>query len=260
MRELDEDSGKSIRDYSAVQQFISVGHWHQLLDPSLGKEIQAQEIKAGQGDGAACGQRVLLNISALPLEGIALPETFELPESALEFIIGDGSAHEAFDRGVRGMRQNGVRHIAVGERVIIPNSDEVKRAYGFALSLQRLEPFLDDPAQFEATRQSVGRGHLADCGDRVAFALTSDEDASIAFEATLTIGNAEYGHGIDRALIGLGVGGETLLRLPPAYLPAALDAFPPPLQEALAQNALVRLQRIFYEAEATQELHEPTEE
>lgn len=231
--------GPKIDDYPVFADFVSTRHWHELLDPSLGRGIEVQEITKGEGDYAACGQQVTLAISAIALQDQDLPKDAAPPEAPVTFTIGDGTKHEAFDRGARGMMRGGVRQILVGARLFDPKADPNLR-YPFELKLLALSPYLAAPNRYEAKPLSTGVGTPARCGDTIRAELSMPKQKPAAM--LLTIGESSWGHGVDRALIGMRPHDVKQLTLPTEYLPKNTANFPLPI----TQNTLAQIKRLPY--------------
>lgn len=236
---IQEGDAPRIDDYPAFAQFVSVGNWRKQLNPDLGKAIETQEISQGKGVIAVCGQSVTLSAKAIVLGDVAMPEHFQMPKQPMHFTIGDGTASELFDRGVRGMQSGGVRQILAGAW-LIDESLPPNQFFPFEFTLNALSPQLTDAATFKAITQQEGIGTPALCGDTIKIALTNE--AGETHEAVIELGKSRFGHGIDRAALGIRMGERRSVQLPKPFLNAQGSEFP----FKKAENTLVQLTRLPY--------------
>lgn len=234
------DGGTTIKNYPLLSDFISAARWQLLLDPSAGKGIEVQQLRAGEGDFAGCGQRVTANIKPIATQDTKLPEGFELPKAPVSFVVGDGSQHPILDRGVRGMHRGEQRQILAGARWI-DDAAPIDVRYPFEIELLELEPYLAKPEQYEAKFVMVSAGVPALCGDKVALRLEV-QGRQEPIETVITLGEGALGHGIDRALVGMRPNGVKQLSVPSEYLPKDRSVFP----WLTSQNLLAQITRLPY--------------
>lgn len=232
------------KQYPALDNFVSLDRWHVSLNPSAGKDVQIRDIEPGEGDFAACGQTVTLTIKPV--------DAPEAEPQRKRFTIGDGSAPRGFDLGVRGMRRGAVREVAMGPRLINPQAAPDDPPTRFILVLDKLTPYLAEPDAFTVTTSAAGSGYPAGCGDAVMLTgrqIDAQGETREAFLEPLlfTIGAGEFGHGIDRAVIGMRVGELRRATVPRAYLP-----HPSPFQvDDKDEFIIVELARLAYDAPRT---------
>lgn len=247
---VNEETGEAqltIKKYDAITDFVDVDRWRMIANPNLGRDLDYVEKLEGEKDHAACGQRVTLAIKAIDGEGLALRDNL-VSEVPINFAIGSGDM--PWDRAVRGMKEGGVRDIQVGPRMFNPEAAHDDPPSRFELILQSLEPNLDGGMSFSHTREKRGMDVPISCGEEGRFAVTiwsSDnselskhtEDNSIQHR----LGSGEFGHGLDRGLVGMQIGEVRKLIIPPAYQVSS-DALIFPKDEI----AIVEVKRLPYKA------------
>lgn len=242
----------TFRRYEAIQEFSNLDEWIKVANPSYGRFIETKEIRVGEQDFAACGQKVRLKIKAVPQEEQVLPDALSPPEP-VEFTVGIDAPLEAWDRGVRGMRKGGIRNIIAGPRLVFDDVDDpdAPPVY-FELNLLDVQPNVapDQPAfgYTKVKRVVVSTGTPVSCGDDVALLVklydkegktlyTTEKDGPLRYR----VGTGAYGHGMDRGLIGMHVHEERRLIIPPPYQPQQ-SKLPFPKDEI----AIVELMRVPY--------------
>lgn len=252
-----KETDYSLKRYEAIQQFTDTDEWARQVYPSYGKEIRYQEITKGQGDVAACGQKVTIGVTAYYEEGKPI-EAFLRPEEPFSFTIGVDAPNEAWGRGVRGMRVGGVRKLNVGARLVYPDTEKPPiKQYEFDIHLLNMEPLASNPAfAFSHSVVQEGLGDGLKCGDEAEI-LTHIWSASgkLLFTTndrepiTLTLGRSQYGHGFDRGLVGLKHGEIRKLTLPPEYQNQLIepDVFRIPFPSN--EIAIVEVMRVPYKGE-----------
>lgn len=247
-----EDAALKVENYPLLNQAITLDYWQQAINPGLGTELRVAEINAGEGDGAACGQRVVLAVRQPTAEESPQPIPAEmLPEAPLEFTLGDGTVRVLWDRGARGMRRGEVRFLNASSLWL--EGDERELRYDAVLELQALTPFLAEGApQQQQVNLREGMGVPISCGDAIGlhFRLL-DAQGEVVYQlpeiVPYRVGSGVYGHGIDRGLIGLQKHGLRRLQIPPAYHAGARDDVPFPSE----QIAIVEILPVAYKESQT---------
>lgn len=249
--------------YAAIEQFTDMGRWYRVLYPGFNRDLEYHDIVEGEGDGAACGQKVTLEV-----EDDAAPDEENRKKEPVEFVIGFGSV-EAWDRGVRGMKLNGKRNIKVGARLVNRDEQALNAPdHVFTLKLTSLSPALPAdavPQSFTTVREGVGDATL-NCADTGALKVRLwSNDGTLVYESgkepiVIRVGSAQLGHGVDRGVVGMLMGEVRQLMIPPAYQPKAGD-IPFPRNEI----AIVEVMRIAYKEpenkpSTEEQPHEPDSE
>jgi len=257
----------SLKRYEVIQEFSDIDRWMRIANPDYNRTIEVQELKPGSGDKAACGQRVTLEIHALPLEGQTLRSEWQ-PQKPVRFTIGRGEVIEAWDRGVRGMQLGGVRRVIAGARTLDPdNTDIDARPAVFDFKLKALEPQATAEGSdfyYQILNPGVEDRQFAlpfSCGGRAAVRVISMEsaDGSLLYEGgpedieRFTLSSGIYGHGFDRGLIGMYAAEIRRLSIPPAYQPQGESPLPFPRDKLV----IVEVQRVPYKEEVPTDMSLP---
>lgn len=256
----------SIKRYEVIQNFADVDGWLKAANPDYNQDIQFEEIKVGTKDIAACGQTVTMKATQIPEEGQAADPALSTAEP-LTFTIGDGKALKAWDLGVRGMREGGIRRLWAGARLVNPQEENYEASsFAFTLELQTITPNLPENSPlfvFESDRGDKRmRGVPVDCGQeaRVSLKLLNTEN-KVLYERTendpltVMIGQSTYGHGLDRGLTGMFPLESRRITVPPAYQ-LKNSEIPYPLNEI----AIVEAKRLPYNVVPKEEKAAPDDE
>lgn len=250
----------SFEQYPAIKDFTNVNRWRGFVNPSRGREIEFQDIESGSGDGATCGQQARFTVT--DSEGFEdQPE--QLPEQPFTLTL-DGN-DDAFRRAVLGMREGGLRQVIIGARFF--GGEPTDAPYHYTIRMEKLTPSAGDRVGFSGQTLEKGTGNPAFCGEPVRVYLrvwSADNKELYRSEENVPLdvllGQGEYGHGIDRGLVGIRIGEVRRLMIPPAYQPKGGDiAFP------RSELAIVEVIRVPYKNNETQpetntnpeEQHEP---
>lgn len=250
--EQGDPSATSIKRYEVLQQFADVDGWLKIANPNYNRDIRFEELRVGTKEQAACGQTVEMTAAHLPEEGEE-PNPSLSAKTPIRFVIGDGSQLDAWDRGVRGMREGGIRRLWAGPKLVNPDEESLDApAVVFDLELRKLTPNLpedSEPFGFVSNRKAERPlGTPLDCGDEARISLRLlDKDGKTLYEQpenaplVFTIGESTYGHGLDRGLIGAFPTESRRIGLPPAFQ-LKNDTIPYPLNEI----AIVEVTRLPY--------------
>lgn len=252
----------TIKKYDVLRKFGDIDQWRRVANPSYARDIRYEDLKEGIGDFAACGQQVTVHVVAYPDQDKRVtPEL--MPQKPVKFTIGDKSVPEAWDRGVRGMREAGERRVWAGARLVFPEiTDPDADPVVFDFQLQSMTPNLasgDKPLVHKIT--GPGAGHPVSCGEEIwVRARVIAADKSVKYESPedaplhFVLGDGTYGQGFDRGLVGMNEGEVRQLMIPAPYLPKGNVI--PFLGD---ENAVVEVQRLAYnEKKSSKEPeHEP---
>ncbi len=263
-----EEEDLGLKNYPEIKEFFSIDRWHRVIDPEFASDVDYEEIREGTGDIAMCGQQVTVKITYLEKrareEGIEdyYQMSPEAPEEPITFIIGDGTTRESWQLGVRGMKLGGTRFLAFGPKLVWPHKefDDVDAPMvPFLFELKDLSPRANETLRFSSETIVKGiepyRGlHVhASCGDEIAFLLRLYNAAGVLLYDSqvqggpfvTTVGQGEFGHGIDRGLFGMKYQEARRLMIPPSYQNDTDSGLPFPRDEI----AIVELLRIPYTEE-----------
>ncbi len=211
--------------YPAIQEFTSINRWRRFANPSLGFELDYQDVEAGSGDGAACGQRTTFEVRALDEASQA-----QVPVDQPMTLLLDGAEDTPFAGAIVGMRAGGVRQVSMGPLWFDAHALDDAMRYRFEIRMQSLTPSAGDAIGFSAQQVEEGTGLPARCGDTIQLYMRlwsadnkelyrTPEDAP----QELLIGAGTLGHGLDRGLVGMTAGVVRRLMIPPAYQPKGGD-------------------------------------
>lgn len=229
-----DENAPSIKKYQAITAFGDVDGWRRTLNPSYGKSLNFEDLKKGDGDFAACGQKVVLKVDLAEENEPPLPNGVDIPPEA-KFTIGKDEIVEALDRGVRGMRTGGVRRIWAGPRLVDPSEKDPDAApYVFDLQLVALEPSLPKDQQvLQFARLMEGYGAPLHCGDNAVVQVRLyDAQEKLLYEtpedapAKFVLGDGSLGHGIDRGMVNMLAHETRRFVVPKAYAPPAKSPVP----------------------------------
>ncbi|MCI5049489.1 MAG: FKBP-type peptidyl-prolyl cis-trans isomerase [Rickettsiales bacterium] len=250
-----EDKVPRLSNYPKIEEFVSVDRWHRILDPSFNKHIDVHEVVEGEGEYAACGQKVSIEAEALEVPGYQYaPEV--LPEGGkASYFIGRGEISELWDRAVRGMRVGGERAIQVGARLVDETQEDPDaKDYAYKLKLTSLEPndmtAKEGELGFSFSTHRKGVGVPASCGELVALKIRLwNTEGTLVHDTgeepiVMRLGYGKVGHGIDRGAVGMTLGEIRRMLIPQAFLPKKSD-IPFPKQGL----AIVEVMRTAYKEE-----------
>ncbi len=266
-----EENAVSIKRYDAIQKLTDTDQWARNVYPSYGKSIRYQDVTKGIGDVAACGQKATVKIIAYAEKDKPL-EDFLRPKKPVTFTIGVDAPNEAWGRAVLGMRVGGSREMSVGARLVYPDAKTLPiEGYQFDIDLAALDPLASNPAAvFSHSVVQEGSGEGLNCGDEATIFLhmwsakgallftTNDRDP-----LTLQLGRGQYGHGLDRGLVGLEPNEIRRLTIPPEYQNQKIEPVALRLPFPSNEIAIVEVTRVPYKDEhktSPKESKEPDDE
>lgn len=239
------------------QSLIDLKSYQDKIFPDRHTTLRVKDLRTGSGSPAVCGQNVTIAYEAF------LPDGAKISDSAgsdkpLSFRIGENKVLPAFEQGVIGMQKGGKRSLVAPPnmsygikefaRADVPEKSNVR------LDVELLEaspalPSLDD-VPYRIANISQGSGHMLLCGDSAKLAMTIwSAEGKKLFSNTgqgeaplsITLGKSELFMGLEQGVIGMNVGGQRLLVVPPAFQRTmhgnapALDILPKNSQTVLVE-------------------------
>ena len=192
------------------------------------------ELKAGMGPVAVDGDVVTIDYVAWLHDEDEADDKGQQVDSGvgLEFVLGGSQVIEAFDTGVVGMKVGGERRLVVPPNYALGGTGSGSIPGGSALvidvTLLNLQPLVTDSAPFSITDLRVGTGAEAVDGATVSVAYagwlydaSQPDGKGVAFETSdsnglsFTLGTGDVIAGFDQGIVGMKVGGERRLIIPP---------------------------------------------
>jgi FKBP-type peptidyl-prolyl cis-trans isomerase FkpA len=219
----------------------------------LPKEVTIGGDIAGSGEEASCGQTATLTYSATNASGTAL-EGEAGKDVALQ--VGMPHADKPWAAALVGMRQGGVRQVNLPATA---RYDEAERSalklmegetLRYKVELSNLTPQSSaEHISFQATDRFVGQGEVVTCGAVAELHVRVwGEDGKPSYDSresvkdgkplTLEVGSAELLYGLDRGVLGMRVGGQRTLLIPPAFATLG-KGDGNPLKEAILKDSML---------------------
>lgn len=192
------------------------------------------ELRAGTGPMAADGDIVTIDYVAWLHDDDETDDKGQQVDSgsAFEFVLGADQVISAFDQGVVGMMVGGERRLVVPANYALGGTGAGNIPGGAALvidvKLVNLQTLVTDSAPFTITDLSIGTGAEAVAGNTVSVAYagwlydaSQPDGKGVAFETSpsdglsFTLGTGQVIAGFDQGVVGMRVGGERRLIIPP---------------------------------------------
>ena len=210
-----------IEKYDEISKLVNIDRWQEIANPNRGRDTEMLDVVEGEFDGAACGQKVSVEIAGLQEDD--LPDAQALaPVGAQEFIIGQGEM--PWDRVVRGMKQGGKRKVQLGPRFFHEDAPADDLPYRFMMEMKEVSPNVEGGVGFSSTTLIKGEDLPISCGETGAFAFAvwkadnTEVYTSDPKKPTIhTLGSGDLGHGLDRGMVGMQLREIRRLMIPPAY-------------------------------------------
>ncbi len=213
-------------------EILNIGDYKNKIFPEHAAGLRINDVEAGSGDYAVCGQRVAVAYESFLAQGNKLPDAAS-KEKPLTFTIGDHHVMPVFDSGVIGMKVGGKRSI-VAPPLMSYGLDDYHRddvpkgaAVRFEMQLLSIEPKLPDVATmpYRIAEVAVGSGRMLVCGEQANLRIKIwDMAGKILYEnsadkepLSITMGKSEVMMGLEQGSIGMQEGGTRLLIIPPAF-------------------------------------------
>lgn len=219
--------------------------------------LHARERKPGSGDMTGCWYSVAVRYRLYNGEGLKIEDNTDA-EEPLRFTIGKGEVIPALERGVLGMRRGGEREVTAQPSLAYAHEGFShprlgKADYvGYVLTLEEMErpvnlPFSDLGLRIYDDKE--GDGPMAQCTDVVRIRLRGYDMHGKALLGDFPVMLLRVGEGIapyavERAAIGMKVGGKRTVIVPPGYLKPLFGGEPEPIPDAeeLAAEAQEEMQ------------------
>ena len=58
----EDETAPHLGKYQAIEEFVDVGRWYRTVYPGYNRDLEYHEIVEGEGDTAACGQKVTIDV------------------------------------------------------------------------------------------------------------------------------------------------------------------------------------------------------
>lgn len=177
----------------------------------------------GKGDAVEAGDEVYVTYTGKLVTGHIFDSNDKPDGKPFHVVVGEGQVIKGWDLGLIGMKKGGTRKLAIpyslgygskGSGKILPDTDLY-----FDIKLTELVK-KSDATIIAANDVKVGKGRAAKDGDTVSVsyvATAGDEVIDTQKLVKFKIGGPEMEiPGFDEALVGMQVGGERKVKVPPA--------------------------------------------
>ena len=196
-------------------------------DPKSGvkhlDKLGIKDIEEGKGEAVAKGDEVWVRYTGKLANGTVFDSNEKKPET-FHVTVGMGSVIKGWDQGLVGMKMGGKRHLEIPYKLGYAEHD-----------MGKIKPFSDlffdvtlvdmlkskDADVVAATDEKVGTGKEANKGDTVTVQYEATANGAVQESTkdkplTFKIGADQTNvRGFDLALVGMKVGGERKVRVPP---------------------------------------------
>jgi len=207
--------------YDALARFTDADRWRRALNPKYVGNPDFKDVVLGSGTAVGCGSTVTLHLRGTLSDGSNFDETHKESE-ALHFVVGK-APYGALNEGVIGMQKGGVRQLKASPLEVYkgkpPNLDSVL----FRIEMDAVTPASDTdlPLSFMRVAPSYN-DHFAEihCGKQTDVEIIWFDNAGRKIRkdtATITLGEGEFGIGVDRVVQGMLVGEVRYGVLPPVW-------------------------------------------
>ncbi len=213
--------------------FVNFSEYKEKLFPGYVGALRIKDTKLGSGLPVVCGQEATITYDTF------LPNNKPFDDSAtaekpLSFVIGEHKVMPIFEQGVIGMQPDGMRsllappNLAYGREGFVREDTPKNELMRFEVTLLGAKPALPDPDKslyrIAQVRQGVGTVIL--CGERIKLHVTvwgvdgkklfSTQDNN-AEPLQFTLGASEVIVGLEQGVIGMTMGEQRTLIIPPEF-------------------------------------------
>jgi len=189
--------------------------------------VKTTDVKVGSGHKATPGDLVTVLYEGSLADGTVFDSNFAKDSNTLSFVLGRGDVIKGWDDGVAGMAKGGERKL-----VIPPSLGYGDKQHGNIPANSTLyftvrcldivkvgEENVFDKVEVKAGKGAVARKGMTVTVDYVGKLLNGkvfDSTYETKKPVSFTLGAGEALNAIDMGVTGMRVGGERILRLPPA--------------------------------------------
>lgn len=210
------------------------------LFPVSSASVAIADLKEGTGEPLACGQRATLRYTYATRGGDVIYSNFETSTPTKNVRVGGGEMLPGFERGILGMKVGGERDISIPPQLgfganIKMESLRDHKNFKFAgtagvltarAALVSVEtPLPQSDLKLRIVEQRIGDDKMSECGDSVSIMLSLwSVDGKLLYSSDaakplkVTLGKSQLPYGIEQGIIGLMIGGQRTVIIPPAYM------------------------------------------
>ncbi len=216
------------------------------LIPAYNLAVKTEDLKAGSGIPATCGQEAKLHYEYLDQKGDVLEKGDKTTR------IGSGKVLRGIELGLIGMRPGGERKIMTPLMAVADAKGDLSlslkdKLTAAKISLMDISPAIPQSAfPLRALNTVFGNGRQVNCGDKVYASISlwkvdgtelfSSGDHPLVF----TLGGSEVPYGIELGMSQMMEEGERTVILPPGYnKPLHDDASASGLLPSLPENEMI---------------------
>jgi len=201
--------------------------------------LKVDIVKEGKGAPAANGDTIWVLYSGKLGNGMEFDSTSKRNDTPFAVQLGGGAVIKGWEQGLIGMKEGGERNLSIPYMLaykeqgqgdtIPPKSDLFFNIKAVALVKANEANLVD------VTEKKVGQGQAAKKGDKVTVSYVGTLPTGTEFDSTkkhgkdvtFTLGKDEVIPGLEAGVMGMKVGGERYLKVPPAKgIPQGTDIVP----------------------------------
>jgi hypothetical protein len=219
--ETEPDIFAPSKPYNALANFTDGDRWRRALDPTYVGDPNFKDVQAGVGTAAGCGSSVTIRLRGTLSDGGNFDATHN-ETKPLTFVVGQ-APYAALNEGVIGMQKGSVRQLKASPMQVFKGTPLSLDSVLFRIEMDSISP--SSGTDLPMTMMQVAVPFDSDlpqarCGEAVPMKLLWFDNAgrkARSDTATLMLGKAEFGVGIDRLVHGIREGEVRFGVLPPAW-------------------------------------------